>query len=291
MSELRNQKNLTIGLASSEQTSLGAQRTSAQQAIVSLEKQKELLARQIRLDESQQSRIRRLLAQGVGTKVELEEAERSVLASRLNFEGTAEKIIDKREQLATLTVARSTRGMNGIQSESEIEGRIAAIAQERATLLRQDRLVLQAPIDGEIGDIAMNVGQSTSSDGSIVSVIPKKSKLEVQLLAPSSAVGFVKPGQNVKLKFDAFPYEKYGVGQGVVTWVSTVPTDHPVVDGKPATPEPVFRVRVSIDSRGFDKKLPKGQLRAGMTLSANLILEERSLWEAFLGPIFKAVGS
>jgi membrane fusion protein len=107
------------------------------------------------------------------------------------------------------------------------------------------------------------------------------------LQAPSSAIGFVKTGQAVKLMFDAFPYQKYGVGSGTVTWVSTVPSESSVDSRNQTSTEPMFRVRVALDSVGFNRKLPDGRLRAGMKLSANLILEDRTLWEVFLGPILK----
>lgn len=288
--ELQRQKQLAAGLATTEQSSLQAQRLGTEQAIASLEKQHAILTQRLRLDQSQRDRNQRLLTKGAGTKVELEEAERVLLVGRLEQEALREKIIAKREQLATIGTEISSRGINGIQSASQISQRMAEIAREKANLLRQDKLVLAAPIDGIVGDLALTAGQSADSDRSIVSIIPRNSKLEVQLQAPSSAIGFVRSGQTVKLKFDAFPYQKYGVGTGTVTWVSTVPTEPGAESPRLASPEPMFRVRVAIDAAGFDKKLPEGQLRAGMKLSANLILEDRSLWEVFLGPIFKAAG-
>lgn len=286
--ELERQKILAAGLATTEQSSLKAQRLGTEQSIASLEKQRVILSQRLKLDQNHRDRNQRLLTKGAGTKVELEEAERALLVGRLEQEAIAEKIIAKREQLATIRTDMSSRGIEGIQSGSQISQRMAEIAREKANLLRQDKLMLSAPIDGIVGDIALNSGQSTDGEKSIVSIIPKNSKLEVQLQAPSSAIGFVKSGQKVKLMFDAFPYQKYGVGIGTVTWVSTVPSEAALDSPKSGTSEPMFRIRVAIDSAGFDRKLPDGQLRAGMKLSANLILEDRSLWEVFLGPIFKA---
>jgi membrane fusion protein len=290
LDELQRQKFLAAGLATTEQSSLVAQRAGTEQAIASLEKQHAILSQRLGLDTSNRDRKHRLLAKNAGTKVELEEAERALLAGRLEQEAITEKIIAKREQLATLQTSMSSLGLNGIQSGSQISLRISELARERANMLRQDKLTLSAPIDGIVGDIAVTAGQSSDGAKSIVSIIPKNSKLEVQLQAPSSAIGFVKTGQAVKLMFDAFPYQKYGVGSGTVTWVSTVPSDTSVDSLKQGSTEPMFRVRVAIDSAGFNRKLPDGRLRAGMKLSANLILEDRTLWEVFLGPILKTTG-
>ena len=286
--ELKKQKDLAAGLATSEQSSLSAQRSGTNQAIASLEKQRRIISQRLKLDTNHRNRIKRLLKKKAGTKVELEEAERALLVGKLELELISEKIIAKRGLLATLRTDASSRDINGIMSGSQISQRIAEIAREKANLLRQDKLVLSAPIDGTVGDIALTMGQTSDREKPVVSIITKNSKLEVQLQAPSSAIGFVRSGQQVKLKFDAFPYQKYGVGIGKVTWVSTVPTTVSDNQMKPIAAQSMFRVRVEIDSEAFDKKLQQGQLRAGMRLSANLILEDRSLWEVFLAPVIKA---
>lgn len=287
--ELRRQRTLTSNLSSSERQSLLAQRTSATAAVASLVRQQQLLARQTRINEAQYKRAGRLASKGAGTKQELEQSESLYLASKLNVETLGEKIIGKREEIAKLDAQINGRAINGMQMESQLAERIAGVARERANLARQDRLTLVAPIDGVIGDIALRVGQVASQKAAIVSVIPANSKLEVQLYAPSSAVGFVKPGQQVKLMFDAFPYQKYGTGTGTITWVSSVPTDPPADTQVPAKREPLFRIRVSIDPNSPAGLRSQGTLRPGMTLSANLILEQRNLWEVFLEPMIKAV--
>ncbi len=291
LAELQQQKSLSSDLALSEQSALAAQQDGTAQGITSLEKQRALLAQRLRLDEERRARIQRLVRKNASAAVELEEAERTLLAGRLELETLSEKIIAKREDLATIKSQLASRGITGTQSRSQLSERIAELSRDKASLLRQDELVLVAPVDGTVGDVAQAAGQSTDGQNPIVSIIPRNSKLEVQLQAPSSAIGFVQKGQRVKLKFDAFPYEKYGVGTGTVTWVSTVPTATIPTPSRPGLAEPSFRVRIAIDSRGFDSKLPNGKLRAGMTLSANLILEDRSMWEVFLGPIFKVANS
>ena len=284
--ELKKQKTLSSGLTTSERSALGEQRVSTAAAIASLVRQKALLAQQIKLNESQQGRASRLAKQGAGTKLELEESQRTLIGSRLELETMSEKIITKGEQLAMIEAQITGRAINGFQTESQISERLAGIARERADLLRQDRLTLVAPMAGRIGDIAQRAGQPVAAKNALLAVIPKNSKLEVQLYAPSSAVGFVKSGQRVRIMYDAFPHQKFGTGSGVVTWVSTVPTEPVGLAATPADAQPVFRIRVAIDGNRVGPA--GGALRTGMTLSANLILEDRNLWEVFFGPLFRA---
>jgi membrane fusion protein len=57
----------------------------------------------------------------------------------------------------------------------------------------------------------------------LASLVPQGAKLQAQLYAPSSAVGFVRPGQPVRLRYEAFPYQKYGQQGGPVLQVSRTP--------------------------------------------------------------------
>ena len=289
--ELQRQRSLSSGLTSTDRDALLTQRDSARAAIGSLTRQQTILAQQIRLSQNQLQRANRLAKQGAGTRQEIEESERAMLSGKLGVETLAEKIIAQREQLAMLDSRIAGRAIIGFQSDSQISERIAGIARERAVLLRQDRLVLVAAMDGFVGDIALRPGEAVAGQRTILSVIPSNSALEVQLYAPSSAVGFVRPGQPVKLHYDAFPFQKFGTGSGQVTWVASVPTDVTELPRTPEGSEPLFRIRVAIDPAAPRQGPNPGSLRTGMTLSANLILENRNLWEVFLGPVFRALQS
>jgi membrane fusion protein len=165
----------------------------------------------------------------------------------------------------------------------------AALAEQRAGLMRTDRLQLTAPIAGEVSDVAVEVGQRARPDQSLVTIVPQNSKLEVWLYAPSRAVGVTRVGQRVRLLFEAFPYQQYGAGRGTVTEVSRVPTEPANLDPGLGIEEPVFRIRVRIDELPPRVPVDRRTLRPGMTLAANLVLENRSLWQVLLGPIIGSV--
>jgi membrane fusion protein len=121
-----------------------------------------------------------------------------------------------------------------------------------------------------------------------VSVIPSGSRLEIWLYAPTKAVGSARVGQRVRLQFDAFPYQKYGSGLGVVTAVAKVPTEPDNLDPGLQITEPVFRIRARIDRLAAGSRIEIARLRPGMTLNAKLETERRSLWQVLLGPVVEA---
>jgi membrane fusion protein len=290
--ELERQKGLSATLGQTEVGSLRTQQSGLTQSLASLERQKTLVVSQIKLLEDKYQRSVRLAKQGASTKQEVEDMQADVLGRKLDLEAINERLIAQRESLRTVEAQIAARAIGTDQSGSEIVQRMAALAEERARLMREDKLQLTAPMAGLVGDLSARVGVNVRDADIVATVIPEQSELEVELFAPTSAVGFVKAGQDVRLMFDAFPYQKYGTGSGTVTWVSEVPAEVPAslaVAGPAA--EPMFRVRVRLNADEQRRRVFAERLRAGMTLSANLILENRSLWSVIFDPVLRAIRS
>ena len=163
------------------------------------------------------------------------------------------------------------------------------LVAQRADVSRADRMIIAAPVAGDVSDITTEIGQRVVPEKSLVTIVPQGSNVETWLYAPSSAIGFARPGQQVRLRFDAYPYQKYGVGKGTIIAISRVAIDPANVDAAIRPAEPVFRVRVRIASMG-SLNIQRDALRPGMTLSADLVMESRPLWALVLGPVTGAMG-
>ena len=126
--------------------------------------------------------------------------------------------------------------------------------------------------------------------GSIVlSLLPGGAELEAIVYVPTRGIAFIEPGQDVRLRFHAFPYERFGVHKGKVYEVShTVLLPEEVTDV--TLQEPSYRVRVRLSSQqiqAYNRELP---LRAGMTLDGDVITERRSLVQWLFDPIYSIKG-
>jgi membrane fusion protein len=288
--ELARQEQLASMLGSSETSALQAQRANLSAAIASLERQRAIASGQIRLAEAAARRSVQLAREGAGTQRQVEDGRAALLARRAELESLTERLIAQRDALSQADARIAQRAIEADRSRSEIVARRAALAEQGAALKRTDQLVLTAPVSGEVGDVATEIGLRAKPETSLVTIVPEGSRLEVWLYAPSRAVGFVRPGQQVRLNFDAFPYQRFGVGRGTVTAVSRVPVEASAIDADLGIAEPVFRIRVRLD--GMPTRASKGQsLRPGMTLSASLVLERRSFWEILFNPALMAVSS
>jgi membrane fusion protein len=287
--EIERQIAISANIGDTDQTGLSRQRDSLAAAIGSLERQKTIASGQINLAEAALRRATQLAAEGAGTQRQVEDSRSMLLARRAEYEAIGERLINQRDSLRSIESDLRRRNLESTQNRSVLLAQRAGIAEQRASLSRSDQITLTAPVDGVVGDVSVQPGQRARPEASIVTVVPANSRLEVWLYAPSRAIGFSRPGQRVRLRFDAFPYQKYGVGTGVVTHVSRVPIEPGAIDGALEFNEPVFRVRVRIES--FAPRVPTNisALRPGMTLSANLVLERRSLWEVLFNPVREAL--
>lgn len=285
---LADQQRLAASLAETEARTLEGQRDALATAIASLRRQQRLAADQIRLAEAGSRRAARLAAEGAGSRRQAEESRAAVIARRAEAESLTERIAAQDQALRALSSQAAERRLEGQRRTAELAAQRAGLGEQRAALARTDRLVLTAPVAGEVGDLAGEIGQRARPEVALVTLIPAGSRTEVWLYANSEAVGSVAPGQAVKLNFDAFPYQRHGSGHGIVTAVSRVAVEPAALDPALGIQEPVFRIRVAIER--LPPAIAAGVLRPGTTVSANLILRERSLWEALFNPISAAFG-
>ena len=81
-------------------------------------------------------------------------------------------------------------------------------------------MTIVAPKDAVISTIMVSKGQSISDNVIIATLLPENPKLEANLFIPSSAIGFIKVGLPVSIRYDAFPYQKFGQQKGIIDEIS-----------------------------------------------------------------------
>jgi membrane fusion protein len=166
---------------------------------------------------------------------------------------------------------------------SELQESLAGVEARRET-------VIKAPVSGTVTNIAVVQGQSVPADTPLATVLPKGSGLHVELLVPSRAIGFIQKGQQVVLRYEAFPHERFGQYKGVVTEISRnvwTPGDR---IGPLAVKEPVYRVDVKLERQSVAALGTEIALRPGMLVSADILLERRTLLEWLFEPVLQLRG-
>jgi membrane fusion protein len=186
-----------------------------------------------------------------------------------------------------------------VQSQRDQEAgqrSVAAVEQDLTENEARRQVFVRAPHDGVVSAITVEPGQSVSANQSLATIIPSGSQLEAELYAPSRSAGFLRPGMQVLLRYQAYSYQKFGQSRGTVREVSTTamrPEDLSL-PGATLPPgsaaEPFYRVRVSLDRQTVQAYGVPQPLRAGAVIDASVLLETRRLYEWVLEPLYTITG-
>lgn len=284
LQEIDRQLRLAQSSGSSEASAMRRQKAALEDTIGSLGRQRELADAQVTLATTAVARAGRLLKEGAGTLRQEEDARAALLARRGDLAGLEERISTAHGTLAEIDQRLAAAGFDEGKSTSQLLARKAELISQRDSLARADHLEIAAPADGQVADVAVQPGQHVTPETALMTIAPHDSRLEIWLYAPSDAIGFVHPGQDVRVRFDAFPYRRYGSAKGVVTQVSRVAVDASTLDAALGLHEPVFQVRVLLD-RDSLAGFGHGEIRSGMTVAADLLLDRRPLWRLLVGSL------
>jgi len=199
-------------------------------------------------------------------------------------------------EIAALQAQRRELPLRTQTAQGEIDRDLAALAQQSAESEARQRLVVRAPQDGVVSGVLAAPGQNVTPTVALASLLPADAKLQAQLFAPSSAVGFVRANQTVQLRYQAFPYQKFGHQTGAVAQVSRAPLQAAELAGLPlgasasATSEPLYRITVTLDQQSVAAYGQAQALSPGMQLEADVLLDRRRLIEWLFEPVLGIAG-
>ncbi len=282
--QLRQQTQQRIDAATTRADDLSAEvrRIAAQRA---------LQQRRVGLAETALQRVAHLQAEGFVSAVQLQDKQADLLdqQQRLADLDRAQGAIER-----DLDAARAALRELPLQAARELQAGqrdIATLEQDLAENDARRRVLVRAPQDGTVTAITAEPGQPAALNQALVSLLPAGSQLEAELYAPSRAIGFVKPGMQVLLRYQAYPYQKFGQAHGRVREVSASPMrpDELAQASGPAA-EPMYRVRVALERQGVTAYGAERPLRPGATLDATVLLEQRRLYEWVLEPLYTVSG-
>jgi len=224
--------------------------------------------------------------------------------SEANVKAKRDEVTDQEIKLQTLRRQRSQveRDLGAAKMEEpqiqlrsraqteQLERQLSELRQGMSQVEAQRETVIRAPMAGIVTNVSVNRGQSISQDSPLATVLPKGSGLHVELLVPTRAIGFVAKGQEVILRYDAFPYERFGQYHGVITDIGRNVWTAGERVGPLAAREPVYRVDVALDRQMVSALGQEFPLRPGMLVNADLLLEKRTLLEWIFEPVLQLKG-
>ena len=158
-------------------------------------------------------------------------------------------------------------------------------------------LELRAPQPGVVKDLATHTVGTVASPGTILmTLVPENDDMLAEVWVSNQDVGFIRPGQDVKLKLVAFQFQKYGMIEGRVRQVSADATEAPspntrsdALTGRDRPMGPLaFRALVDLKKQELVSDKERYRVSSGMQVAGEIHLGTRSILEFLLSPVQKA---
>jgi membrane fusion protein len=269
----------------SERDRLTAQAKTLEDELTAYNAQSSIERARIGLEEQNVASGAALRPKGLVSEVDQRHREEVLLEHRQSLVSLTQqtmsqhgKLTEVRFNLAQLPFTLS-KNLHALRNDlSTTVQRIAEINGRRSYLVR-------APISGLISLLQASVGQPADPHRVQLQIVPSNSPLQARLFIPASAIGFVEAGQDVKLLYDAFPYQRFGTYHGRITSVSqSVLMDSDVV-APVKLKDAVYTATVALDQPDIVANGKKIPLEPDMSLRADIILERRTLMDWMISPL------
>jgi membrane fusion protein len=272
----------------SERERLNALMEGIAAEISQLEAQTALQTDRVKLSEGFVTSAMQLAAKGAMPDLEFKRREQAMLEQRQNLAALRQQVAARRNQL---TETRYTLEQLPVVLEDKLQSLrndLSAVEQRIAEVGGRRAYVIRAPTAGRVATLQATEGQAADPRHLQLEIVPRDSSLQAELFFPTRAFGFVHAGQEVRILYDAFPYQKFGTYRGKVVKVSqTILTGNDTV-GPISLKEPAYRVTAALERPDIDAYGQKIPLQPQMLLRADVILERRSLLSWLLDPLLSA---
>ncbi|MGF6315425.1 membrane fusion protein [Pseudomonas frederiksbergensis] len=280
------------------------ERESLQSKLKSLQQELKMLARQtasqdelVQLASNAANRYQGLMDKGYISMDQLQQRQAELLGQRLTLQGLARETTILQQQLVERHHELS--GLSALHANqlASIQRSLSIVQQELIESEAKRTLIITAPQDGVATAILVEPGQTVDSSRAMMSIVPAGSRLQAELYAPSKAIGFIRTGDSVRIRYQAYPYQKFGQHPGTVISVSQatlsageMASRTGSVPGLGLDGEQIYRIRVNLEAQSvlaYGKQRP---LQTGMLVDADILLETRNLYEWVLEPLYSLTG-
>jgi hemolysin D len=306
---VRNQLELTLRTQELQRrTQAAEQQTAIDQAqnrlifhATELQLAKQLLAQ----DQDRLRRFQSLQAEGAIARIQVQDVQRTVLETqqriqqvRANTIQTDSELSKQRQAYQRILGENDLTRLETQRQLKELQGQRIALQSEmrqtenqiRSLQYQWKQRIIYAPVSGTVFKLPVqNAGAVVQPGQLLAQIAPQGVPLVLRAQISSRESGFLRVGLPVKLKFDAYPFQDYGIVQGKITWIS--PDSQPRGEGstsstgQPSNGEEVYNVEVAVPAPYI--QTPQGQrvtLTPGQTAKAEIIIRQRKVLDLITAP-------
>jgi len=265
---------------------MAARLAGARSQILHLQQSRSLQEKGLRLEEQNFSGLMALQAKGFVSNTHIREKQLRLLEAEQRLSEMDRQIDQLTSEVATMQASIGQSQADMARATAQLRASQAELELRRAQTDAERDAVLVAPYAGTLVTLRVSEGGAVEAGRSLATVLPRGAVLEAVLWVPSKAIGFVSTGDEVRVMFDAFPFERFGTGKGLVTAVSRTPVDASDLPMEnQGMNESLYRVRVQLASQRVEAYGRSWPLAPGSKLRADLILDRQSFLDWILDPL------
>jgi membrane fusion protein len=243
---------------------------------------------QIALANKQLGKMKAMRTQGYASNTQVEQQENVLLDASVRLQDVARQRIDARQQLAQTRQQLREQPITYYQQKNDIQQKLSHITQSMVENESRRSVDLRAPEKGMVSAVLVKTGQIVSAGQTIALMLPDNAHLQARIMLSSRAIGFIHTGQRVVLRYQSFPWQKFGQQYGTVMEISKStlsPQEVSAITGDNQVQEALYQVKVAIDHQTVQAYGKQIGLLPGSGLQADFIVDKRRIYEWVLEPL------
>lgn len=217
------------------------------------------------------------------------------VALNRDYQTRRETLQQKSEELLALYAEREAKKVQIATQKNESDATLRAARAQAAGAARitfadideNSYLLVKAPVAGVLTNVSLlQPGVPVDGQKPLAEIAPRDARTVLHIDIPERERAFLREGMAVKLKFNAFPFQRHGFIKGTLDYIA--PDAVTLADGINSVP--VYRGRVSLDRLDFTVDGRAVPLRYGMTALAEIVVQQRRLIEFVIDPFRQLAG-
>jgi membrane fusion protein len=265
---------------------LAAKVRNLQESLSAIQVQTEIQRSRVAVNQGNLDRLRTLTVEGFYTKTQFEDRQADVLEQRAKLAEDERSAVDARTELRTAQTDLLNAPLEQRNEISQLERQISELKEQDISNDTRREISVASLVAGTATTPLTDSGDVVSPSTLLITILPDGAHMDAHLYVPSRAIGFVKVGTPVAVRYDAFPFQKFGQYRGHVSEVSRVALSPAELREISADREPLYRVTMALDEQTVLANGAQVPVEDGMKLEADLLLETRRIYEWMLEPLY-----
>ncbi|GLQ15221.1 HlyD family efflux transporter periplasmic adaptor subunit [Psychrosphaera saromensis] len=239
---------------------------------------------------AQQKYFNTLSKNGHLSKFEKDTQEQELLGAKQEKQNINRLLIQQQNELSQVTFDINNIPQQYALKINSLKRQKSEFSSQIAQISNGHKYTITASQGGVVSGIQVFEGENLTQAKSILHILPEDSELIAELLLPTRSAGFIEEGNNTRLRFDAFPYQRFGFIQSQIVQIDQTLITPNERQMPIALQEPVYRLSAKLNQQQIQAFGKAFDLKSGMLFDADIMLEQRTLIEWLLEPLYSLKG-